>query len=91
MIRILRLQLVFAGIALMLLAGCSRVTTENFDKIQNGMTSDQVKAILGKPAGEQTQGALGLSSTTYIYKKGTSEAKIVFLNDKVIAKNGSLQ
>jgi outer membrane protein assembly factor BamE (lipoprotein component of BamABCDE complex) len=75
----------------MFLSACSRVTPENFDKIKVGMTSDQVKAIFGSPTESQTQGALGLSSTTFTYKKRASEVKIIFLNDKVMAKNGDLK
>ena len=84
-------HLVLAGIALMLLSACSRVTAENFDKIENGMTTDQVRAILGNPTETESQGALGISSTTYTYKSGDSEVKIVFLNDKVMAKSGELK
>jgi outer membrane protein assembly factor BamE (lipoprotein component of BamABCDE complex) len=56
----MRPYLLLAGVVLMCLSACSRITPENFDKIKVGMTSDQVKAILGSPTESQTQGALGL-------------------------------
>lgn len=37
-------------VALMLFAGCSKVNQENYDKIEIGMSYDEVVAILGEPA-----------------------------------------
>ena len=34
---------------LLLLAGCSRITQSNYEKLRVGMTYDEVIAILGKP------------------------------------------
>jgi hypothetical protein len=36
--------------AALLLAGCSKVTAENYAKLKVGMTSQEVSAILGSPA-----------------------------------------
>ncbi len=84
----LLLALVFA---LSLTACGSRLTSDNLQKIHNGMTPQEVKAILGSPASVETSGALGLTGTTYSYKSGTSEVKIVFLNDKVMATQGDFK
>ena len=55
------LALVILSLLCVALAGCSggtKVTVENYDKIQNGMTLKEVEAILG-PAGEDaTDGVL---------------------------------
>jgi hypothetical protein len=73
-----------------LLTSCaSKLTSDNFNKIENGMTEQQVKAILGEPASVESSGALGLSATTYSYKQGNSEVKIFFANGKVLSKSGS--
>ena len=40
----------FAFAAVLLLAACSKVTQENFSKIQDGMSEQEVTAILGGPA-----------------------------------------
>jgi hypothetical protein len=71
---------------------CSRLTESNLQKIQNGMTTDEVKAILGAPTSSQTGSALGIiSGTTYIYHTDTSDVKITFMNDKVIATEGEFK
>lgn len=76
-----------------LLAGtvaCSKVTKENYDKIQTGMTLSEVEAILGKGTEKAgVGGAVGnlVASGKVISwgddKKGIT---ITFANDKVITK-----
>ena len=34
---------------LLLLAACSKLTNENYDKLKAGMTQEEVEAILGSP------------------------------------------
>jgi len=81
----------FVTIALAL-AACSRLTEDNLQKIHNGMTTSDVKAILGEPTSSQTGSALGIvSGTTYIYHTSTSDVKITFVNDQVIATEGQFQ
>jgi outer membrane biogenesis lipoprotein LolB len=78
--------------ALLLLTACSKLTETNLQKVQNGMTTDQVKAILGAPTSVETSSALGIiSGTTYTYHTGSSDVKISFLNDKVIATEGEFK
>jgi outer membrane protein assembly factor BamE (lipoprotein component of BamABCDE complex) len=79
------------GVIIMLTA-CSRLTEDNLQKIHNGMTTDDVKAILGEPTSSETGSALGLvSGTTYVYHTDKSDVKITFVNDKVIATEGNFQ
>ena len=81
----------FVTVALAL-AACSRLTEDNLQKIHNGMTTADVKAILGEPTSSQTGSALGIvSGTTYIYHTSTSDVKITFVNDQVIATEGQFQ
>ena len=42
-------QSLVAACALMLLVACSKVTSENYAKVQTGMTQAEVENILGKP------------------------------------------
>jgi outer membrane protein assembly factor BamE (lipoprotein component of BamABCDE complex) len=80
---------VFVALAL---AACSKLTEDNLQKIHNGMTTSDVKAILGEPTSSQTGSALGIvSGTTYIYHTSTSDVKITFVNDQVIATEGQFQ
>ena len=74
-----------------LLAGCgSKLTSENLGKVETGMTEQQVKEILGSPTRVETGTVLGVTGTTYYYKSGDKEVKIVFVNGKVMTKAGSL-
>jgi transcription antitermination factor NusG len=81
-----RMLLVVAAIAL---AACSKLTASNFEQIQNNMTPDQVKAILGEPAEIKSGGFLGFNGTVYVYRKDNTEVTVTFVQDKVIAKDGS--
>jgi len=78
--------------ALLLVAACSRLTEANLEKVHNGMTPDEVKAILGDPTSSETSNALGIiSGTTYTYHTSSSDVKITFVNDKVIATEGEFK
>jgi hypothetical protein len=79
-------------VALALITACSRLTEDNLQKVHNGMTTTDVKAILGEPTSSQTGSALGLvSGTTYVYHTDTSDVKITFVDDKVIATSGDFK
>ncbi len=70
-----------------LLLGCaSKVTQENFEKIQSGMTQAEVKAILGDPTESSGIGFGPVAGTTSTWKGNGSTITIQFVNGKVIAK-----
>jgi hypothetical protein len=74
------------------LTACSRLTESNLEKVHNGMSPDEVKAILGDPTSSETSNALGIiSGTTFTYHTRTSDVKITFVNDKVIATEGEFK
>jgi outer membrane protein assembly factor BamE (lipoprotein component of BamABCDE complex) len=77
--------------AFVLITACSRLTEDNLQKVQNGMTTDQVKAILGEPTSSDTGGALGITGTTYVYHTSSSDVKITFVNDRVITTEGNFK
>ncbi len=84
--------LLFPVAALLLLTACSRLTEANLEKIHNGMSPDEVKAILGDPTSSQSSNTLGIiSGTTYTYHTDKSDVTITFLNDKVIATEGDFK
>jgi outer membrane protein assembly factor BamE (lipoprotein component of BamABCDE complex) len=86
----LRTLLLFTAVAA--LAACSKLTEDNLQKIKPGMTTDDVKAILGDPTSSQTGSALGIvSGTTYIYHTDKSDVKISFVDNKVVTTEGSFQ
>lgn len=84
-------QAFLIGAAFLLLTACSKLTEANLQQIHNGMTTDEVKAILGTPTDTQSGSVIGISGTTYLYHTSTSDVKITFLNDKVIATEGEFK
>lgn len=85
----LRTLLLFA--AIVALAACSKLTQDNLSKVHNGMTTDEVKALLGEPTSSSSGSFLGQSGTEYLYHTDKSDVKIDFANDKVIMTSGSFQ
>lgn len=75
---------------MLMLAGCSRVSKENYDRVQDGMTTQQVIDILGQPSDKSTKGGevlgLGGSTTTMTWRHGQQTITARFVNDKLISK-----
>ncbi len=78
------------GLALILsvaLLGCgSKLTQENFDKVQNGMSMEQVKSILGEPTETKSVGVGLFSGISATWKDKKTLINIQFVNDKVALK-----
>ena len=69
--------------ALLLLAACSKVTQENYSRIREGMTEQEVHAILGSPTESATRTVLGISGTSSRWVSGDTAIVIRFVNGKV--------
>jgi outer membrane protein assembly factor BamE (lipoprotein component of BamABCDE complex) len=87
--KIIRTLLLFSAVAA--LAACAKLTQDNLEKVHNGMTTEEVKAILGEPTNSQSGSFLGQSGTEFVYHTDKSDVKIDFVNDKVVATEGSFQ
>ena len=80
------------GVAILLLslAACgSRLNQENFDKIHDGMSQQEVREILGDPVDASGASFLGLSSGEAVWKDDKATITVHFLNDKVVGKHMS--
>jgi outer membrane protein assembly factor BamE (lipoprotein component of BamABCDE complex) len=64
----------------------SKITQENFEKIQTGMTLSQVIAILGEPTESSSLDVAVFSGTVSKWKAGGITISIQFVNHKVVAK-----
>ena len=73
--------------ALLLLAACSKITQENFAKIQDGMSEAEVHALLGKPGESSNITVLGLSGTSSRWVSNDGMIAVQFVNGKVRAKS----
>jgi hypothetical protein len=67
-----------------LLMACTKLTQENYLKLQAGMSRIDVAALLGSPA--QCSGVLGLSSCTWGDERGA--ISVQFAADKVVLYSG---
>lgn len=72
--------------AAVLLAACSKLTLENFGTIQDGMTEQQVAAILGSPTESSSGSVLGISGTSSVWRDGEVTITVRFVNGKVAMK-----
>jgi outer membrane protein assembly factor BamE (lipoprotein component of BamABCDE complex) len=73
------------------LAACGggKISQENFNKIQVGMTQAEVQKILGEPTESSSLDIAGFSGTTSTWRAGDTTVTIQFVNGKVVAKQYS--
>ena len=90
--RLSQLRLVALGMVIcMSLVSCggSKISQENFEKIQTGMPLAQVLAILGEPTESSSVDVAVFSGTVSKWKAGDITLTIQFVNGKVVAKQFS--
>ncbi len=73
-----------AGLLLTLL-GCSKLTVENYNKIEMGMSYDEVTRIIGSP--EKCDDVMGIRSCTWGDEKRS--VNVSFAGDKVLLFSSS--
>ena len=87
--RLFLLRAVALGVVIcMSLGSCggSKISQENFEKIQTGMTLAQVQAILGEATESSSLDVAVVSGTVSKWKAGDVTITIQFVNGKVVAK-----
>ena len=75
--------------ALFLLIGCSKISQDNYQKIQPNMTMQEVIAILGEPTHTENISIAGISGASAAWQDSSGEIAIQFLNDRVTIKTFS--
>jgi uncharacterized protein YcfL len=85
------MQTLWQGFLVVLLSvfliACSKVTEQNFNQIQTGMTLEQVETILGPPTETKSMTVAGISGTSAVWRDKNTEIDIQFINDKVQLKS----
>ena len=79
--RLLPLLVAFA------LAACSKVNQENFAKIQEGMSEQEVISLLGSPTESNSVNVLGISGTSSRWVGRDAVIDVRFVNGKVALKS----
>jgi hypothetical protein len=75
-----------AAAALLALAACTRITQENFSKIETGMSEQDVISLLGSPTESNSGSVLGVSGTASRWVGRDAEIQVRFVNGKVATK-----
>ncbi|MBW3140123.1 outer membrane protein assembly factor BamE [Ferrimonas balearica] len=72
--------LMMGALAVLLLAGCSKLTQENYDKIEMGMSKTEVEAILG--GADKCEQAMGTESC--VWGNDDKQIKVGFAGDNAV-------
>lgn len=74
------------------ISACSgSLSRSNFEKVTNGMNPNQVKELLGEPTSVETLSLPLLGTVTrFGYKNDNGEASVVFKDNQVQSKVGSI-
>ena len=80
------IRLALVALIALTAAACSKITQENFDKVNDGMSRAEVEAILGAPTEAASAGIVGISGTSATWKGEAGTITIQFFNDKVRLK-----
>ncbi|WP_348943704.1 outer membrane protein assembly factor BamE [Chitinibacter sp. FCG-7] len=70
--------------ALLLLAACSKITAENYQKLESGMSRAEVVAILGEPTQSDAGSLLGIKSESASWQNGNTVISGQFVNGKLL-------
>jgi len=73
--------------AALLVAGCSKVNQDNFAKVRDGMSEQEVVALLGKPDESSSVSVIGISGTSSKWMGDGAVISIHFVNGKVRLKS----
>jgi len=68
-------------------AACSKVNQENFLKVQEGMSEEEVISLLGRPTESNSVNVLGVSGTASRWVAGDTAITVRFVNGKVAFKS----
>lgn len=78
-----------AAVALLVaVAGCAtaRLSSANYDKIQNGMSRGEVAALIGEPDGAIVGNLMGMAGGGAYWRESDTTVVIQFVDDKVVGK-----
>ncbi|MCP4273511.1 MAG: hypothetical protein GY781_16405 [Gammaproteobacteria bacterium] len=81
------LKIIFIIIFAITMQACgSKIKQDNYLKVTNGMTIEEVTDILGEPTNSSAGDFAGISGTASIWKTESVEISIHFINGKVISR-----
>ena len=69
---------------LMLLAACSKITAENYQKVSAGMNRTEVVALIGEPTQTESGSVMGIKGETATWKTEKMTISAQFVNEKLL-------
>jgi RecG-like helicase len=83
-------RVIFSFFIFVSLVACtSRISQQNFEKVQPGMTMQQVVQILGEPTTSESVNIAGIAGTSATWKDRNGVIVIQFFNDQAKIKTFS--
>lgn len=76
-----------ALVLVLLLAACSKVTEANYARIHDGMSEEEVAALLGPATESGGMSVLGVSGASSKWIAGGAVISVQFVNGKVVGKS----
>ena len=83
----MRIRALALALALVALAACAKITEENFNKVRDGMSEQEVLALLGTPTESSSVSVLGISGTASKWVAKDTVITVQFVNGKVRGKS----
>jgi SmpA/OmlA family protein len=83
----MRIRALALAFALVALAACSKINEENFNKVRDGMSEQEVLALLGTPTESSSINVLGISGTASKWVAKDAVITVQFVNAKVRGKS----
>jgi len=74
------------GLALFFAAACSKINEDNFQKLRDGMSEQEVLGLLGTPTESSSVSVLGISGTASKWVAKDAVITVQFVNGKVRGK-----
>lgn len=82
----MKLRILIVVLALTL-GACSKITEENFAKIEEGMSEQEVISVLGAPTQSNSVNVLGVSGAASRWISRDAVVAVHFVNGKVVLKS----
>ena len=82
----MRIATVVLALLLTTAAACSKINADNFGKVRDGMSEQEVLALLGTPTESSSVSVLGISGTASKWVAKDAVITVQFVNGKVRGK-----
>ena len=83
----MRIAAVVLALLLTAAAACSKINEDNFGKVRDGMSEQEVLALLGTPTESSSVSVLGISGTASKWVAKDAVITVQFVNGKVRGKS----